>query len=431
MTDSDIDIPAIDAIFVVRFDTRLGNVLECSKSVPGIQLHGVEFSALPSGLHNCSQDVIYFHLEGCIGVSVFANVPSSSLEHRGAQMVSVGVLVKPSADTGRCGQVWRHVAFLKSQAKHHAVQDSEPTDLDDYFERHKTLHPATGPSSSSTSKRDSYRAHITRRISRSFTLSEPVHAFLHSSTGRQEFSETDDIPPSHPSHHFLRLVQTMGPSVYSLWKAALLKKRILIYTPLPIEAACLSGTTDKLFLSKPQLYDVLVDLSAASNPRIQHTRRTLQGYEGEDFHPNAMDNRRYFTLLQQLGKYRRRQEWMQRRLYAEAASSGIVDEDEESGEPVSMERPEISKASDSVMHPTATGFNMSDTLGKMLTGGWWWWYGGDDNDAESEDFEPLIPRGTIQNEEHESPDGDRPLSGARLQVLQTQTSSSSDTEAIR
>ncbi|KAI8604737.1 hypothetical protein EDD21DRAFT_193702 [Dissophora ornata] len=395
-------------------------------------------------------------------------------------MVSVGVLVKPSADTGRCGQVWRHVAFLKSQAKHHAVQDSEPTDLDDYFERHKTLHPATGPSSSCTSKRDSYRAHITRRISRSFTLSEPVHAFLHSSTGRQEFSETDDIPPSHPSHHFLRLVQTMGPSVYSLWKAALLKKRILIYTPLPIEAACLSVyniclmatipsgatsippgrsseriqplfcvgiydidhmsdirggyvacTTDKLFLSKPQLYDVLVDLSAASNPRIQHTRRTLQGYEGEDFHPNAMDNRRYFTLLQQLGKYRRRQEWMQRRLYAEAASSGIVDEDEESGEPVSMERPEISKASDSVMHPTATGFNMSDTLGKMLTGGWWWWYGGDDNDAESEDFEPLIPRGTIQNEEHESPDGDRPLSGARLQVLQTQTSSSSDTEAIR
>ena len=124
-----------------------------SLSVVGLQLRGVEFSALPSGLHNSSQDVMYvtgtlqteeknpqqqiltltglwilfffffffdyryFHLEGCIGVAVFANVPSSNAEDRGAQMVSVGVLVKPSVDTGRCGQVWRHVEFLKSQAK--------------------------------------------------------------------------------------------------------------------------------------------------------------------------------------------------------------------------------------------------------------------------------------------------------------------------
>ncbi|KAF9949106.1 hypothetical protein BGZ65_007597 [Modicella reniformis] len=117
MNDNEVDIPTIDAIFIARFDTRQGNVLEWSDSVPGIQLRGVEFSALPSGLHNINQDVIYFHLEGCIGVAIFAHVPSSNAEHRGAQMISVGVLVKPSADTGRCGQVWRHVEFLKRQTK--------------------------------------------------------------------------------------------------------------------------------------------------------------------------------------------------------------------------------------------------------------------------------------------------------------------------
>jgi len=36
MTDSEVDIPTIDAIFVVRFDTRLGNTLEWSSSVPGM-----------------------------------------------------------------------------------------------------------------------------------------------------------------------------------------------------------------------------------------------------------------------------------------------------------------------------------------------------------------------------------------------------------
>lgn len=51
-----------------------------------------------------------------MGVAVFKNAPADREEHRGARMISVGVLVKPSADTGRCGQVWRHIDFLKSRA---------------------------------------------------------------------------------------------------------------------------------------------------------------------------------------------------------------------------------------------------------------------------------------------------------------------------
>ncbi|KAG0308601.1 hypothetical protein BGZ98_007455 [Dissophora globulifera] len=481
MADNTFDIPAIDGIFVVRFDTRRGNVLEWSETTPGVQLDGVEFSALPSGLHNSSQDVIYFQLDGCIGVSVFVNLPSSSVEQRGALMVSVGVLVKPCADTGRCGQVWRHVAFLKSQAKFHAALGSDTGSLASYFAQHKTLQYAAGPSSPSTSKRDSYRARNMRRISRSFTLSEPVQALSHLSNGHQDSMEAIEIPSSHPSHHFLRLVQTMGPSIYLLWKAALLKKRILIYTPLPIEAACLSVyniclmatipfgatssamvgtgeriqplfcvgihdldhmeniqsgyvacTTDKVFLYKPQVYDVLVDLSTHSHPRIRVAHRTLAGHEVEERRPNAADNRRYFTLLQQLGRYRRKQEWMQRQLYAEAATHTVTDEDLETEAIMDGERDGIVPPTQSGTKPISTGgFDMSDTLRKMLTGGWWWWYGGDESD-EDENLHPSILKDAAeQSQEARARDTNSALTGARLQVLQARTSVSSDTEAIR
>ncbi|KAF9434446.1 hypothetical protein BGZ76_008010, partial [Entomortierella beljakovae] len=341
----DSDIPTIDAIFVVRFDTRKGNVLEWSNCIPGIELRGVEFSALPSGLHDSSQDVIYFQLEGCIGVSVFANVPSSNVEHRGAQMVSVGVLVKPSAETGRCGQVWRHVDFLKSQAKYHADQGSESADLARYFVRHKpTLHVA-GPSSSS-SKRDAYRARNVRRISRSFTLSEPIQPITSTSTWQQEISDTDDIPVS---------------------------------------------TTDKLFLFKPQLYDVIVDFSAPV-----------------------------------LSRSRRRQEWMQMRHSGETAGLEMEHEDAES---MSISSQIQTLESDGFI---SSGSYMSDILRKMLTGGWWWWwYGG--NDSDDEIHESLRQDTTPQSPVHGAfpgNDGEGLLSGSCLQTIHSR-SSNPDTEAIR
>lgn len=152
---AETDIPSIDAIFITRFDTRRGNVLEWCDAVPDLELNNVEFASLPSGLHNTTEDVMYeprkgrknriklkkyalqstclttprssslvilhyfryFRLEGCMGLAVYVNVESNRAEHRGAQMIALGILVKPSAETGRCGQVWRHIQFLKSQVR--------------------------------------------------------------------------------------------------------------------------------------------------------------------------------------------------------------------------------------------------------------------------------------------------------------------------
>lgn len=56
---AETDIPSIDAIFITRFDTRQGNVLEWCDAVPDLALNNVEFASLPSGLHNTTEDVMY------------------------------------------------------------------------------------------------------------------------------------------------------------------------------------------------------------------------------------------------------------------------------------------------------------------------------------------------------------------------------------
>lgn len=80
-----------------------------------VDLDGVEFSSLPSGLHNLKEDLVYFVHGQYAGVSAFVNVPAGD-EERGALMLSVGALVPLSY--GRLGRSWRHAEGLKALAKY-------------------------------------------------------------------------------------------------------------------------------------------------------------------------------------------------------------------------------------------------------------------------------------------------------------------------
>ncbi|KAF9899210.1 hypothetical protein EC991_009330, partial [Linnemannia zychae] len=154
----------------------------------------------------------------------------------------------------------------------------------------------------------------------------------------------------------------------------------------------------------------------------------------ETAEPCLIDHRRYFTLMQQLARYQRRQDWMQKRLVEEISAAEV---NREEGDARTLEDPDQQLHWDSSGRRQASGssgggggFNMSDTLGMMLTGGWWWWYGSDD--VESEDYEPLIPNKNLPGQIQGGQDGEtQHRNGARLQVLQMQTSGSSSTEAIR
>jgi hypothetical protein len=79
-----------------------------------VDLDGVEFKSLPSGLHNLKEDLVYFVHGPYAGTSAFLNV-AAGVEERGALMVSAGVLVPLSY--GRLGRSWRHADGLKKLAQ--------------------------------------------------------------------------------------------------------------------------------------------------------------------------------------------------------------------------------------------------------------------------------------------------------------------------
>lgn len=210
------------------------------------------------------------------------------------------------------------------------------------------------------------------------------------------------------------------------------------------------GTTEKLFLFKLHLFDLVVDLSASSgssntyrspkeaHPRLSIVKEVGREYALEATEPFRADHLRYFALMQQLARYQRRQDWMQKRL-VEEISEAEASRDGGSGiDARTLEDPDQHRDGNSAgggrrqgsgsSSSSTGGFNMSDTLGMMLTGGWWWWYGSDD--AEAEDYEPLIPNKSGPGQGQQDTDDQR-RNGARIQVLQMQTSGSSSTEAIR
>jgi hypothetical protein len=76
-----------------------------------VELDGVvEYKSLPSGLHNCESDLVYFVHEQYAGVSAFANRPAHESE-RNAHFAAVGLLVPLTY--GRLGRSWLHAHQLR------------------------------------------------------------------------------------------------------------------------------------------------------------------------------------------------------------------------------------------------------------------------------------------------------------------------------
>jgi hypothetical protein len=76
-----------------------------------VELDGVvEYKSLPSGLHNCDSDLVYFVHEQYAGISAFANRPAHESE-RNAHFAAVGLLVPLTY--GRLGRSWLHAHQLR------------------------------------------------------------------------------------------------------------------------------------------------------------------------------------------------------------------------------------------------------------------------------------------------------------------------------
>lgn len=207
----------------------------------------VEFKSLPSGLHTVKHDLVYFVHQGYAGLSAFVNGPASESE-RNAHLVSVGILVPLSY--GRLGRSWLHAQSLQDLAAV-LVDDASKTDpLEQFWEQHRVDHTPDSqspklPVQSSGSEPPSSKLKAHRR---SRTLSS-VTAVLPSE---------QSLPPSHPALSIIKYIDTFGPLLFPLQRAALLRKRILFIAPPPVRLTCEFVYDLSILSSIPaSVYDIL------------------------------------------------------------------------------------------------------------------------------------------------------------------------------
>ena len=308
-----------------------------------MDLDGVEYKCLPSGLHGVKQDLVYFVHGTYAGVSAFVQEESDA-QHRNANFVAVGSLVPLSY--GRLGRSWLHAAELRRLAKH-AVRNSEDTkSLELFWQTHKQDQTNRSEAASpSAVRRMSLPPGLERKRKRT------------SSDTATRFSNPQGDANDHPALAVPELLDTFGPLLFPLYRAALLRQRILLLGTPPVQRSCdfvymlsiLSGipqplsevvqpdsesllriqtlfnvgihdipylsdpkrkarwlacTTDDILGEKKELYDLLVILPNSSSPLTAQKRwPELRTSDGTVIKATQRDLRRYRLLRAELERF--------------------------------------------------------------------------------------------------------------------------------
>lgn len=248
------DLPPISALFLIDFDVKKGYTITWSRTIPNVHLSDrVEYKSLPSGLHTVPEDLIYFVHNNApdgqntqsgpnthAGLSAFVNIPTEDDNARNARMIAVGVLVPLSY--GRLGRAWRHAQGLKDLAAKLAVHRKETKSLEEYWEENKGNADTERQPSSGTPME-----------SPAITFSElPVpeqaskgHVRNRSgSDGGMLAPAEHKLSPHHPAWSLTRLLDILGPLIFPIHRAALLRQRILISCHAPVHEICDFGTSN-------------------------------------------------------------------------------------------------------------------------------------------------------------------------------------------
>ncbi|CAK5269708.1 unnamed protein product [Mycena citricolor] len=282
----------IVAIFHASFHPTKGNIIDWAlKANDDLSLKNLEFNALPSGLHLVEQDVVYFNKDDQHGVCVFKRRKTVDHGHRGFRLSSLGILVGKSSRP----RPWRHTVALKELINNLYSRfeslERDPTEADweparIFFEARKASRPNLG----GAGDWNGWSEELLERLD-------------------------DDALEQNPTLHLPHLLRILGPSSLTLYKHVVARRRVMIYTVPPVEAASIlcqvaadmcyelqveetsseasssstpssskphrrgkhqSGTesergngwvactTDALFLEKPHCYDLIIDLTTAA-----------------------------------------------------------------------------------------------------------------------------------------------------------------------
>ncbi|TDL23422.1 hypothetical protein BD410DRAFT_820784 [Rickenella mellea] len=226
----------IIAIFHASFHPTQGNVVDWNlKASNDIDLDGVEFSVLPSGLHLVERDTLYFSHQDYTGLALFRRRPTQSHGHRGFRLSSIGILLAKSARP----RPWAHLASLRLVAD--AVYKSAETRA----ERAESLVDLEATDAETDGGGTAQGDEL---IEKDW---EPARVWFEDrrvcpdapKDGEVWNGWSDELDgvyasPHTPTPHLPHLLRILGLSSLTLYKFALTRRRILIYTLPPVEVAC-------------------------------------------------------------------------------------------------------------------------------------------------------------------------------------------------
>ncbi|TID17797.1 hypothetical protein E2P81_ATG10771 [Venturia nashicola] len=242
--------PPLAALFLIKFDQKVGYTISWKQSLKDVPLEGVvEFKSLPSGLHNVKEDLVYFVQDQYAGISAFINRPAGA-EERNAKFIAVGAMVR--LGDGRLGRAWEHAGSLKDLAGQLVVHNDNLSPLEDYWDEHKAPSDSSGESSEDP-------------ISPFTAAQRKVKAI--SSVSLTPSNQT--LPSFHPAHTILEYLDTFGPLLFPLHRAALLRKRILFITPPPLKLTCEYVYDLAILSSLPNSLSSSLPLPSPSAARLQ------------------------------------------------------------------------------------------------------------------------------------------------------------------
>jgi hypothetical protein len=242
LAGSQPELPPISALFLIDFDVKAGYTLSWKAAQPGVELEGiVEYKSLPSGLHTVANDLIYFVHDGFAGLSAFVNAPVEDTEVRNARMLAVGVLVPLSY--GRLGRAWRHAEGLKEMAAQMVLDGKDTTVLEQYWAKNKPREEdTTEQQPEATISKESLESPAVTFQDQPKPPRKQGHIRNRStSDGGGLLFSGHTLSAYHPAWSLTSLLDTFGPLIFPIHRAALLRKRILISCHAPVQEVCNFG----------------------------------------------------------------------------------------------------------------------------------------------------------------------------------------------
>ncbi|KAG7215927.1 hypothetical protein INR49_031523 [Caranx melampygus] len=270
-----------------------------------MDLEGVEFKAIASGSHRVTTDFIYFRKGSYFGLACFANMAVESTVERGARMKSVGIL-SPSYTL-----LYRYMSFLEHQVRLQLQTPGHYSPLEAFYEDKRALLPPSGDGVVTACPANAWGAVI-----------------------------------NHSMHPEMKIMV--------LWKLALLRRRILIFSPPPVGVVCyrvycccclanisIPGVNVAVPEFRPFFYVNVADISALEN-ELSYVACTTEKIfeEKKDLYDVYVDNQNVKTYRDGLKpllrlsaadreKYRKLTEQRQMLLYSQEENGDCMSSEED------------------------------------------------------------------------------------------------------